>query len=105
MAQGDPYCWKHGFQPCRCDGDRSLQDETTRPRRPSSIMRATQWGLIQSWLAEHDARGVVLGADTSGLTVTAIDPIDGTRIENVAAEEDPSRTILRAISRMKQVTG
>jgi hypothetical protein len=74
-------------------------EPATKPRTPSAI-RIQQWGLVELWLAENDARGVVIRAPSAGLNLTVIDPVQGERQEDVAPDEDPSRTALRAISRM-----
>lgn len=70
------------------------------PRRPSSSIEIKQWGLVEVWLAENDARGIVIRAPATGLQVTAIDPVKGERNEAIAGDEDPSRAALRAIARM-----
>lgn len=72
----------------------------TARRPPSSSIKIKQWGLVEVWLAENDARGVVIRAPATGLQVTAIDPVKGERNEAIAGDEDPSRAALRAIARM-----
>lgn len=61
-----------------------------------------QWGVVECWLAETEARGIVISGGHKGLRLTAIDPIKGERIEHVAPDEDPSRAALRAIGRMNE---
>jgi hypothetical protein len=78
------------------------EDDQTPARRPSSIQRIQQWGIVEVWLAEDDARGIVISGGSRGLRLTAIDPNKGERIENIATDEDPSRAALRAIGRMNE---
>lgn len=125
MSAGDVYCMKHGWDPCACAGvkprikkpsEASLpkalaippsplltsddDEEVTPARRPASIARIQLWGLAELWLAENDARGLVLRVAEAGMVITAIDPLRGERNEVVKRDEDPSRAAMRAISRM-----
>ncbi len=75
-------------------------DDLTPARRPSSIARIQQWGIVEAWLATETGRHLTVTIGPNGLRVSAVDPNVGERIEDVARDEDPARAILRAIGRM-----
>lgn len=78
------------------------EDDVTPARRPSSITRIQQWGLVEVWLADDPlrSRSILITSAPQGLKISAIDPENGERIEIVAHDEDPSKAALRAIDRM-----
>ncbi len=74
-------------------------DDLTPARRPSSIARIQQWGIIEAWLTT-EGRSLVMIVGPKGLRVSVMDPNVGERIEDVGRNEDPARAALRAIGRM-----
>lgn len=79
-------------------------DATPAPPRRASSIKISQWGIVQAWLGSGEGRLVTLCHDEGGrLVVKTTDLVLNVSVtEAVEADEDISRTALRASSKMPQ---
>lgn len=69
------------------------------PRRSSTSTTLSTWGLLETWCATVEGRGIVFNVGSKGFSVTAIDPEKGERSEVIQASDDPLRAAMRAIGK------